>query len=84
MSAAIYMRAPQHSLTRLVVGEERRIPLDALLDGLLHEPPDIRLDALATAYAASAASKVIVLDTIVIDPISEEIPLSETSDSDPE
>ena len=59
------------------IGEDHRVPLDAIVDGLLRVPPDLRLAAMAEAFVASCQRKPITLTDrkIVIDPVSEEIPL---------
>jgi hypothetical protein len=77
MSAAIYLPVPETLppvCRRMPVGDDRRIPLDALVDGLLRVAPAVRLATLAAEYVA-AHQKPITLRKIVIDPISEEIPL---------
>jgi hypothetical protein len=80
MSAAIH-RLSSAELNRRFPGHgvECRMPLEAIVDGLTHVPPAVRLNEMASAFVESfgAAKKPITLTDrkIVIDPVSEEIPL---------
>lgn len=58
---------------------ECRVPLEAIVDGLIYEAPATRLNALASAFVESFTGKtkpITLTDRkIVIDPVSEKIPL---------
>jgi hypothetical protein len=82
MSAAIYLQAISQTPGvphKVLIGDERRVQIEAIVDGLTYVPPDTRLNALASAFVESFTGKtkpITLTDRkIVIDPISEKIPL---------